>query len=517
MPYLTAYPSTSEKYITSAYGERWLNGSKDFHYGVDLRARQGVAILAAAKGVVKVSDSHSSYGNYIIIEHGIGQSAFCTLYAHLSSKSVFAGNSVNSGSVIGYAGSTGQSTAAHLHFEIINAPFSAFSGSPVNFSAKKRYNIDPYPYITNLTGTINGASAADNYQSSTYENDPLSYYQDYWNDITKAADVQVQLLKDQNGKPIESIGEKFFGRRCSIIISDENNEFELDVSGLYVQFECTKKLFSEWTPATITIFNLNASTENQIIDKAKKVKIMAGYNKLFGTIYEGVIIQCIRYKQDAVNYCLKILALDQMLIGYLSLDEKAFTAISNVTGTTKRQVIDSITNEQGITYELKSSYNQEELDKPYIRGKVIFETTSNAMSSLTNSDGSYSYIDNGVVVYDNPEIQPLENEIITLDHASGLLGIPAQSGYEVKIEALINPRIKLNSLIHVDNKLIHQAEWENGSNAYRFDVDGIYRVISISYSGETRGSDWTCNISAVSQQGVQSVFAATDLSNLIGG
>lgn len=512
MPFLTTYPSTSEKYVTSAYGQRYLNGVKDFHYGVDLRARENVAILSAASGVIKIANSHSSYGNYVVIEHGSGQSAFCTLYAHLNRYIVSVGDVVSSGSVIGYAGSTGQSTAAHLHFELINAPFSVWNG---NFTVKKKYNVDPYPYLVNLTGSLDGASASDNYQAGSYD-DPIGKYQEYWNELRKAADQQVELIKDSNGKPIEKIGEKFFGRKCSIVISDENDEFELDVSGLYVRFEAVKKLFSEWTPATITIYNLNASTENQIIDKAKKIKIMAGYKDLFGTIYEGVIIQCIRYKESAVDFCLKILAIDQMLIGGLSLDEKAFTSIANVVGTTKREVLSSIANEQGITYEIKDSYNESELDKPYIRGKVLFDTTSNVMSSLTNSDGSYSYIDNGVVVYDNPEVQPLENEIITLDHTSGLLGIPAQSGYEVEITALINPRLKLNSLIHVDNRLITQAEWEYGSMGYRFDVDGIYRIIEIGYSGETRGDNWTCNIKAVSQQGVSSVFTATELANLIG-
>lgn len=509
MPFLTTYPSTSEKYVTSSFGVR----GTSFHYGIDLRARQGVAILAAVSGVVKVSNTHSSYGNYVVIEHGTGQSAFCTLYAHLTNYIVYPGTVVNSGRVIGYAGSTGQSTAAHLHFEIINAPYSVWNG---NFSIKQKYNIDPYDYIVNLVGSIDGASAADNYQSGSYD-DPLNKYQEYWNEISRAAEQQVEIVKDENGRPIERIGEKFFGRKCSIVISDENNEFELDVSGLYVKFSATKKLFSEWTPAEIIIYNLNAQTENQIIDKAKKVKIMAGYKNLFGTIYEGVIIQCIRYKEDAVNYCLKILAIDQMLIGYLTLDEKAFTSISNVVGTTKREVINSITNEQGITYEVKDSYDQSELDKPYIRGKVVFDTTSNVMSSFVNSDGSYAYVDNGVLIYDNPEVQPLENEIITLDHTSGLLGIPAQSGYNVEIEALINPRFKLNSLIHVDNRLITQAQWEYGSQGYRFDVDGIYRIIEIGYSGVTRGDDWVCNIKAVSQQGVSSVFTATELANLIGG
>ncbi len=58
---------------------------------------------------------HSSYGNYVVIDHGNGSS---TLYAHMSSRAVSEGQMVSQGQVIGYVGTTGSSTGNHLHFEV---------------------------------------------------------------------------------------------------------------------------------------------------------------------------------------------------------------------------------------------------------------------------------------------------------------------------------------------------------------------------------------------------------------
>ena len=61
------------------------------------------------------SARHSSYGNYVVIDHGNGNS---TLYAHMSSRAVSEGQIVTQGQVIGYVGSTGSSTGNHLHLEV---------------------------------------------------------------------------------------------------------------------------------------------------------------------------------------------------------------------------------------------------------------------------------------------------------------------------------------------------------------------------------------------------------------
>lgn len=99
-------------YISCYYGDSDPNGAP--HYAVDTAISYGTPIYASNDGTVLKSESHSSYGYYVLIDHGSGRS---TLYAHCSSLAVVAGQTVTKGQVIGYVGSTGFSTGNHLHFE----------------------------------------------------------------------------------------------------------------------------------------------------------------------------------------------------------------------------------------------------------------------------------------------------------------------------------------------------------------------------------------------------------------
>ena len=88
----------------------------DGHLGIDIAAGSGAPIYAADGGVVVYAGwINGGYGNMIMIDHGNG---YHTVYGHLSSVNVRCGQSVYGGNVIGYAGSTGNSTGPHLHFEI---------------------------------------------------------------------------------------------------------------------------------------------------------------------------------------------------------------------------------------------------------------------------------------------------------------------------------------------------------------------------------------------------------------
>ena len=102
-------------YITSSYGSRYLNGSYNFHLGVDLRATSGTSVYAADGGKVIHSGWLSSYGYLIKIQHDNGDQ---TYYAHLSKLNVSVGSRVYKGQVIAKSGATGNVTGAHLHFEI---------------------------------------------------------------------------------------------------------------------------------------------------------------------------------------------------------------------------------------------------------------------------------------------------------------------------------------------------------------------------------------------------------------
>lgn len=99
-------------YISSPYARRW--GS--MHSGVDIAAPRGSKIYAAEDGVVTFAGWGGSYGRCVIIDH---ENGIQTRYAHQLRLNVSYGDRVEKGDVIGYVGTSGQSTGYHLHFEVI--------------------------------------------------------------------------------------------------------------------------------------------------------------------------------------------------------------------------------------------------------------------------------------------------------------------------------------------------------------------------------------------------------------
>ena len=112
------YPLPYRVPVTSAYGYRVhpVTGDWSFHTGVDLGAGEGTPIYATRSGTVTTATYSDVYGNYVTINHGDGYSS---LYGHMTHYVVYAGEYVSQGQIIGYVGSTGWSTGAHLHLPSI--------------------------------------------------------------------------------------------------------------------------------------------------------------------------------------------------------------------------------------------------------------------------------------------------------------------------------------------------------------------------------------------------------------
>ena len=116
-------PLKSYSRISSEYGWRKnpVTGVNKLHAGTDFAAPGGTPIYAAASGYVQVAGwSSGGYGNYVIIYHGkmSDGNTYSTLYGHMQSVATSAGKYVKQGELIGYVGSTGNSTGNHLHLEV---------------------------------------------------------------------------------------------------------------------------------------------------------------------------------------------------------------------------------------------------------------------------------------------------------------------------------------------------------------------------------------------------------------
>jgi murein DD-endopeptidase MepM/ murein hydrolase activator NlpD len=124
--------------VTSPFGTRRIfNGKfKSFHSGVDFRANTDTPVHAANTGIVKLAKNLYYAGNHVIVDHGLG---LFTNYSHLSEIHVIAGQRVEKGQVIGYAGSTGRVNGPHLHW-----------GAKVNGTS-----VDPLQLLKVITSLFN--------------------------------------------------------------------------------------------------------------------------------------------------------------------------------------------------------------------------------------------------------------------------------------------------------------------------------------------------------------------------
>ena len=131
--------------LSSSFGKRNdpFAGTGSFHAGVDLTARHGTPIVAAADGVVTQSGWFAKYGKRVVLAHG--GNGLSTRYAHMSEFFVRPGQVVRRGEVVGRVGRTGRTTSPHLHYEV------RYLGTPVN----------PYKYLRRPTNQRAGFRVAD--------------------------------------------------------------------------------------------------------------------------------------------------------------------------------------------------------------------------------------------------------------------------------------------------------------------------------------------------------------------
>jgi murein DD-endopeptidase MepM/ murein hydrolase activator NlpD len=105
-------------WLTGTFGGRSdpFTGEPGFHSGIDISLEKGQPVYATADGTIESATYSGDYGNLITVNHGFG---LTTRYGHLSGYAVKTGQHVKRGDVLGYVGSTGRSTGAHVHYEIL--------------------------------------------------------------------------------------------------------------------------------------------------------------------------------------------------------------------------------------------------------------------------------------------------------------------------------------------------------------------------------------------------------------
>jgi murein DD-endopeptidase MepM/ murein hydrolase activator NlpD len=131
-------------YVNQGMGRRtdpFNPGVSEYHRGVDISAPFGTRVFAPADGIVIYAAPREGYGNVVVIDHKFG---ITTRYAHLSKMNVRPGQRVSRYDVIGFVGSSGRSTAPHLHFEVW---FQERAVNPINFMYSADRDSKPRPQV----------------------------------------------------------------------------------------------------------------------------------------------------------------------------------------------------------------------------------------------------------------------------------------------------------------------------------------------------------------------------------
>lgn len=308
--------------------------------------------------------------------------------------------------------------------------------------------------------------------------------------------------------------------------ASDNSEWDQEKSGdqvleiassdpgiLYGGLRCTFKIqrYAMYYPNTalITIYNCTAETESKIILDGYRVVVEAGYNNTsgnnYGQIFDGIILDCNRWKQNGTDYILQILALD----GEQFINE-GYCSFNFAKGQTLRDVTEGIRTRAAAPAGY--GYYSPVLDTiPLQKGMAVHGLGKNTLSDIAKSINGTWFVDNGklyVVAYaDKASTLPMGLEAIECSEKTGLIGNPQQQQQCISLQMLLNPQVAPYSLIHIKNELITeglvniQSFSEGITTKWALDPEGVYRVISVTFQGDTRGNDWFANITAVTQAG----------------
>lgn len=291
----------------------------------------------------------------------------------------------------------------------------------------------------------------------------------------------------------QKYGNVLYGRRYRILVTNGKGT-ALDVSDLRCTFEVHKTMMQPQF-STVTIYNLNTETENQLINEGDTVIVEAGYEgEQYGLIFTGDVVQPVRGKEDGVTYKLTLNSIDSdRALNF------GFVAFSVAKGQTARDVVGNIASQAKIPTQLGTISNGLKTSK-LTRGKVVFGMSKDYLRQLAYSNSATFYMEDGKVNIIQAQDYP-KNEIVDLAPESGLINTPQQSDYGIQFKCLLNPRLKLNSLVRINNSLIQAQTYQFGQIPRGLDAQGIYRIIELHHSGDTRGDSWYTDATCVSQAG----------------
>lgn len=312
----------------------------------------------------------------------------------------------------------------------------------------------------------------------------------------------------------QSVGE---GGSMSVSERDPEHDIAIDVSLLRSVFKVEAAIETQVAICTLEVYNMNAATEGEIIREGFQISIEGGYEEgQYGEIFSGDIVQVIRNRENGVDYKLEILALRGS-----SMFDLNFAKCSIAAGSKPRDVIDTLsknTRQEIVVGEVSESLSDQALP----RGKVLFGTPSKYLRDLAiGNDAFYWAGDDGKLIVKKVTDEIPADQVLVLSPGTGLVGTPQYSDDGIHIKMLLECRVKLMSLVKIDNELIRKSLLSlsigGGNNKLaqqsQFDEDGEYQVFKLIHQGDTWGDTWTTEVVGIGRNGRGGLLVSQENAN----
>ena len=295
-------------------------------------------------------------------------------------------------------------------------------------------------------------------------------------------------------------------RKVQVIIGKAGSG--LMIENLRVQFEVAKTIEAAPNIAVIRIFNLHPDNEAKIKNEFDEVLLNAGYEGAMRLVFRGNIKHVYRYREKN-DYITEIEAGDG--------DKDFRKAVMNETlaaGTTTSQLVDrAVGTFKGVGGTSKGHVQVN--DRSRLRGKVISGNTRDVLHDVARESGAnWSIQDGQLVIVSTNDVLP--GEAIVLRADTGMLGAPEINDKGIAVKCLMNPALRVNGAIKLDNngikakrvkaQALATKREKQETNAplgreneplVRLDPDGIYKVLKLTHKGDNRGQDWVSEIECI--------------------
>lgn len=281
-------------------------------------------------------------------------------------------------------------------------------------------------------------------------------------------------------------------RKATLIVAGGDGK-GLDLSPLRFSFKTKKSDAQTPNTAEIRVYNLAPETAKQIREEFKTITLQAGYESNYGIIFTGNIKQVRFGRESGTDTYIDIAAGDG--------DDAYNFAVVNTTlaagakqGDQVKAAAGSMTD-KGVT----TGYVADTGEQALPRGKVMYGMARDYLrQSAEASSTSWSIQDGKLQLVSLTGTLP--DQAIALNSKSGLVGTPEQTNDGIKARCLLNPLLKIGGKVQIDEKDVAEAKLpDTGKDAAAnkpasITSDGIYRVLTIEHSGDTRGNDWYSDI-----------------------